>query len=154
MFGLFVILIVAGSSLWVLADASRIGAKPGLFKGISDMGPGSWFLCCLLVWVIGFPAYLATRQRIIDAVANQAGRFGSAMPKAGQWRDPVAEWDMKQRMAKGDSASPQLQPKPTATVTIATLDCPLCARAIPAAGVRIGSNTCPECRGAFEAQAG
>ena len=53
--------IVLGSSIWVLVDAKSIGVQKGQIKGIANMGPVSWFIVCLLLWIIGFPMYLAKR---------------------------------------------------------------------------------------------
>lgn len=54
-------LIVVGSSIWVLIDAKAIGVKMGQIKGIANNGPVGWFIVCLLLWIIGFPLYLAKR---------------------------------------------------------------------------------------------
>jgi hypothetical protein len=56
-----VLLIVIGTSIWVLFDASSIGVKKGQVKGLCDMDPTGWFVVCLLLWIVGFPAYLAKR---------------------------------------------------------------------------------------------
>ena len=65
-----VILVVIGSSLWVLNDSARIGVRRGLIKGNCDYGPGGWFAICLLFWIVGFPCYLNMRQRYIDAASR------------------------------------------------------------------------------------
>jgi hypothetical protein len=54
-------LLVIGTSLWVLFDANSIGVKKGQIKGMGDMGPAGWFIVCLLLWIVGFPLYLAKR---------------------------------------------------------------------------------------------
>lgn len=56
-----ILLIVIGTSIWVLVDAKTIGVKKGQLKGIVDMGPWGWFFVCLLLWIVGFPVYLAKR---------------------------------------------------------------------------------------------
>jgi len=50
-----VLIIVIGTSIWVLVDASqrRLG------KGESAI---VWFISCLLLWIIAFPWYLGKRQ--------------------------------------------------------------------------------------------
>ncbi len=58
---MFLIYVVIGTSLWVLFDASNIGVKRGQMQGMGDMGPGGWFAVCLLLWIVGFPFYLAKR---------------------------------------------------------------------------------------------
>lgn len=74
-------LIFLGTSIWVWVDASDIGAKKGLVKGIFDMGPLAWFLCCLLVWIIAFPIYLAKRGTI-KAAAQPTLHASSQIPVA------------------------------------------------------------------------
>ena len=56
-----VLLLVLGTSIWVLIDAKTIGVKKGQIKGMSDLGPWGWFFVCLLLWIVGFPFYLAKR---------------------------------------------------------------------------------------------
>lgn len=56
------ILIVIGTSIWVLFDAKSIGIQKGQIKGVLDMGPFGWFFCCLLLWIVAFPIYLAKRS--------------------------------------------------------------------------------------------
>jgi hypothetical protein len=51
-------LVVIGTSIWVGIDASSIGA------GKVGTGPIGWFLFCLLLWIVGFPVYLAKRSGI------------------------------------------------------------------------------------------
>ena len=56
-----VFLLVICTSLWVLIDAKTIGVKKGQIAGMGDMGAWGWFFVCLLLWIIGFPFYLAKR---------------------------------------------------------------------------------------------
>lgn len=58
----FMWLLVIGTSFWVFFDAKTIGIKRGQVKGVADMGPGGWFLACLLLWIISFPLYLSKRS--------------------------------------------------------------------------------------------
>jgi len=62
-------LVIIGTSIWVAVDSSNIGARKGLVKGSGNMGPAGWFFCCLLIWIIGFPVYLAKRSEIKAAAA-------------------------------------------------------------------------------------
>ena len=80
-------LIVIGSAIWVAADASSIGARKGLIPGFFNMGPAGWFFATLLLWIIGFPGYLATRGRIKEAVAleRSGGQVGHSAA-AQQWQ--------------------------------------------------------------------
>lgn len=59
--GSLIWLVVIGTSIWVLFDAKSIGVKKGQIKGMGDLGPWGWFFVCLLLWIIGFPFYLAKR---------------------------------------------------------------------------------------------
>jgi len=59
--GALILLIVIGTSIWVLFDARNIGVK----QKETDAGPWVWFFFCLLLWIIGFPMYLATRHSIL-----------------------------------------------------------------------------------------
>lgn len=57
-------LIVFGTSCWVLIDAQN--TERGRVQGFLDMSPWGWFFGCLLLWIIIFPCYLATRPLIIN----------------------------------------------------------------------------------------
>ena len=59
----FVWLVIIGTAIWVYFDAKSIGVKKGQITGILNMGPVGWFFVTLLLWIIGFPAYLATRGK-------------------------------------------------------------------------------------------
>lgn len=62
-----VAIIVVASAVWVLVDASNLGVRRGcLGGGMFDMGKAGWFFATLLLWVVGFPAYLATRPRYVE----------------------------------------------------------------------------------------
>ena len=50
-------LVVLASSLWVLQDARSLGITRRTGAGFFNMGPISWFLSCLLLWAVAFPAY-------------------------------------------------------------------------------------------------
>jgi hypothetical protein len=57
----FLWIIVIATSIWVLIDAQTIGVKKGQIQGMGDLSPGGWFIVCLLLWIVGFPFYLAKR---------------------------------------------------------------------------------------------
>ncbi len=59
--GDIILLLVIGTSIWVLVDAMTIGVKKGKIEGVGNMGPWGWFFVCLLFWIVGFPFYLAKR---------------------------------------------------------------------------------------------
>lgn len=56
------LLVMAGTSLWVLVDSKSIGVKKGKIKGFFDMGRAGWFFSCVLIWIVAFPAYLVKRN--------------------------------------------------------------------------------------------
>lgn len=56
-----VLIIVLVTSIWVLVDAKTIGVKKEQITGVANMGPAGWFFVCLLLWIVGFPFYLAKR---------------------------------------------------------------------------------------------
>jgi hypothetical protein len=57
-----IFLVVIGTSIWVLFDAKSIGIQKGQIKGVLDMDAFGWFFCCLLLWIVAFPIYIAKRQ--------------------------------------------------------------------------------------------
>ena len=69
------VVIWLATSAWVLFDAYAIGARRGLLPGLVDMGPAGWGLACLLLWVIAFPLYLASRARIKAAAAASPAKI-------------------------------------------------------------------------------
>ncbi|MCC6486389.1 MAG: SHOCT domain-containing protein [Candidatus Hydrogenedentes bacterium] len=82
MFELIAVLVF-GTSLWVLFDSKSIGVKKGKIKGFFDMGRVGWFLSCLLLWIVAFPAYLVKRseyKRRTAADAQPGSIQGSDVP--------------------------------------------------------------------------
>jgi hypothetical protein len=75
-----ILIIVLGTSIWVAVDASTIGVKKGQLKGIADMGPAGWFFVCLLLWIVGFPFYLAKRSELKRV--NTPGNLTPSQPAA------------------------------------------------------------------------
>lgn len=67
-----VYLMVIATSIWVYFDARKIGARKGLLPGFFNLSPLTWSLSCLLLWIVGFPAYLIHRPDIIRASAGQS----------------------------------------------------------------------------------
>ena len=57
------LLIVIGSSIWVYIDARRLEMKEEGPGDPAHKGPGGWFMFCLVLWIISFPAYLIQRGR-------------------------------------------------------------------------------------------
>jgi len=44
------------------------GSQPACL--IFDMGPFSWFICCLVLWIMAVPAYLAKRGQLTAAAVT------------------------------------------------------------------------------------
>lgn len=65
------IIFVIGSSIWVYFDAKTIGVKKGQIDGLLNMGPVGWFFITLLLWIVGFPAWLATRGKYKEINSKQ-----------------------------------------------------------------------------------
>jgi len=65
-----IIIVIVASSIWVYFDAKAIGVQKGQIKGITDMGPGGWFCVSLLLWIVGFPAWLAMRGKYKQINSN------------------------------------------------------------------------------------
>lgn len=77
--GIVILFIVLATTIWVPFDASHLGVQRGRLGGGSlDMGPASWFFCCLLLWIIAFPCYLIARSKY-----TTAARMGQLSPPAG-----------------------------------------------------------------------
>lgn len=106
-------LVVIGTSIWVAVDASTLGARKGTVKGLGDMSAAGWFFACLLLWIIAFPMYLATRPKLVEAkTAREApqapvtawGPYGvaggqapavSTGPATGWYRDPLGRFELR-----------------------------------------------------------
>lgn len=73
---LIIFFVILGTSFWILYDATKIGARKGLVKGIGDMGPWGWFFSNLLLFIIAFPIYLYYRKKIKAAVIGASQKMG------------------------------------------------------------------------------
>ena len=96
--GFLIFLVVVGTTIWVGADAHRLGVRRGSLPGsFCDLGVTSWVICCLLLWVLVFPLYLVMRPRYVAAhqprwpisygpashPPSQAGGWPAALPSNG-----------------------------------------------------------------------
>lgn len=54
-------IMVVATSIWVLIDAKAIGVRREERKSAFNFGPWGWFISCLFLWIIAFPAYIAKR---------------------------------------------------------------------------------------------
>jgi hypothetical protein len=68
-FAVLLWIVVIGSSFWVLFDALAICDRHDISRGVA----WSRFLACLLIWIIGFPYYLATRNDMHRAKQQELG---------------------------------------------------------------------------------
>jgi len=65
-------IVLLATCIWVVIDAKSIGVKKGMLKGFFDLGPWGWFWVCVLLWIIGFPAYLIKRGEYIKLASGNA----------------------------------------------------------------------------------
>jgi hypothetical protein len=83
-FGLLVLLIVVGTTIWVGVDASKRDWSAGGGSGANSTA--GWVIACLLLWILFFPMYLVKRGRapLKDAPACPAA---SPSPPDAMYRE-------------------------------------------------------------------
>lgn len=88
---MILVLVVLVTSIGVGVDASNLKVRRGaLNSSFVDMGPLSWTVCCLLLWIIAFPAYLITRPRYVELSRGLApSPFRGPPYSAPQFSTPV-----------------------------------------------------------------
>jgi hypothetical protein len=59
--------MVLGTSIWAAVDSSKIQLKR--YKSGISYGQFGLFIGCLLIWIVGFPWYLAMRYKIKTGTA-------------------------------------------------------------------------------------
>ena len=66
MYSVILSIVIVASSIWVYLDATKndIGKIEGE-KGFFNLHAGGWALVVLLLWIVGFPAYLIKRSDLI-----------------------------------------------------------------------------------------
>lgn len=47
----------------IYKDAESLGVKKGLIKGLGNMDPGMWLICCLIMPYIAYPLYFIKRPK-------------------------------------------------------------------------------------------
>ncbi len=78
-----IVAVIAVTAVWVYLDATKnkIGKIPD-GKGMFNMSAGAWGIVTLLLWIIGFPAYLIKRGDLIGKAKENPveakGRGGKA----------------------------------------------------------------------------
>jgi hypothetical protein len=90
-------ILVIGSAIWVGFDSQRLGARAGVLGGgMADMGPAGWFLVVLLLWIVGFPAYLATRPRYVALrTSDIAPPPPASVTPPGWYSDPMKRHELR-----------------------------------------------------------
>jgi len=84
MLNAIIIAVIAISAVWVYLDATKnnVGKIPDE-KGMFNMSAGAWGIVTLLLWIIGFPAYLLKRGALIEKAKENPievnGRKGKAI---------------------------------------------------------------------------
>lgn len=63
----FTLFMVLGTALWAGIDSSKLQLKR--YKSGISYGPVVLFFACALLWIVGFPWYLAMRYRIKTGTA-------------------------------------------------------------------------------------
>ena len=62
-----VLLVIIGTDLWVYTDARKRterGTPVALSIGALEVNtPTGWFVACLILWILFFPAYIVTRNQ-------------------------------------------------------------------------------------------
>lgn len=71
MLNVIVVAAIVICSLWVYLDArgKKIGKVAGA-GGMFNMSAGAWSVVTLLLWIIGFPAYLIKRSSLIKRASE------------------------------------------------------------------------------------
>lgn len=87
-------IVVVGTSIWVLIDAKTVGVKKGQIQGMGNLGPWGWFIACLLLWIIGFPFYLAKRSEFkrINSGLQAEKQPVAAMPVQNKKKISIVGW--------------------------------------------------------------
>lgn len=70
-FSLALSVFVVVSALWVYVDASKHKIGRTGSGGFFDIGAGAWGAVVLLLWIVGFPAYLIKRNKLIEKAKQQ-----------------------------------------------------------------------------------
>lgn len=140
-----VLLLVAGSSLWMAIDSSHLGGYRSGASGVAGTHPLMWFLAGVLLWIVAFPVYLSARPRMMVAARNSV-------------TEPRSSPSMTAPTAVATTPAPLMPPglhgvdgrRPcphcAEDVRQAAIVCRYCAREIPArviAGPRAVSETRP-----------
>lgn len=93
MLDVIIVAVVVVSAIWVYWDAtqSKIGKIAGA-GGMFNLSAGAWAVVTLLLWIIGFPAYLVKRGSLIEQakenpveVTGRGGKIAALAIVGGLW---------------------------------------------------------------------
>ncbi len=155
----------------LLIIAVLIGLIPAAIARSKGHSFGTWWLFGALLFIVALPMALLLKPNktaieqakitdedmkkcpycaeLIKREANVCRYCGREMkrtstaPASAPWRDPVEEWDKKQKL--------QHTPRRTAPMPpAATAPCPHCETTIDLTGLKPGKYTCPNCKGHIE----
>ncbi len=112
MLNAIIVTLIVVISIWVYLDATKnkIGKVPG-GQGVFNMSAGAWAVVTLLLWIIGFPAYLIKRGSLIATAkehpVDAGGRGAKTAALAivgGAWVLAAFSMAMDSRLPSCDSA--------------------------------------------------
>lgn len=69
--GLFIAMVIAVSAVWVYLDASKNRIGKTSAKGFFNLSAGAWGTVTLLLWIVGFPAYLSKRRALLETARTE-----------------------------------------------------------------------------------
>lgn len=64
-----VLVVVVATAIWVYFDAKSLGVTRG--DGALSANPSGWLLVTLVLWIVGFPLYLAMRPEFKRRAASR-----------------------------------------------------------------------------------
>lgn len=68
MFEAIALVVVVGTTIWVVADAIQLsGATQGRYR-VGNQPHWVWAVGCLALWIIFFPLYLAARSAFVREI--------------------------------------------------------------------------------------
>ena len=84
------VLVVIGTSIWVLIDSSTHRIPINDSKPYSaNTGAWAWLGTCLVLWIVGFPYYLVRRSQVLHHQQAEANRPMAHWPVRDQTRMPA-----------------------------------------------------------------
>jgi hypothetical protein len=62
--GTIITLVLLWTSLWMYLESRKFGYDKRDIQGMAAIGPRGWFFGGLLLWIVAFPLYLASREKL------------------------------------------------------------------------------------------